>query len=592
MSDNPNWRIIAPVKKQINFAILLSTLSAICTVALLVAIAYLVQALLQQHITQIYTIFSVIVLLTIIAYVLRLNAFNQSHFAAFRLEAILRKNMSVHLATLPLGYITTTGSGAISKIMQDDVKSLHAFVADATPLFARAYVFPVLTFLALLWFDWRMALLSVAILIVGMLIMSLVMKNHDEMNKVYNQARENVNGAVIEFVQAMPVVRTFDGGQKSFRRYENALYAYKVILSDWYKQSGLTARISMLILNPLPTFVILLIIGIYLWQHGQLSFEVLVATLLLGTGMVESLMPYMSLYHLIEKSKISATRILELLAVAPLPQTEHSKTPEQHAIVFEHVNFRYPERQILALKDINFTVPEYSFTALVGASGAGKSTVAKLIPRFWDVDSGAIKIGGINIKDIATTDLMAQVAFVFQDNFLFSDTIANNIRLGVPHATEEQIREAARLAQADEFIRNLNDEYDTQVGERGANLSGGQRQRITIARAILQNRPILILDEATAFADAENEALLMQALKNLMHGKTVIMIAHRLATIQHADQILFFDQGELIEQGTHQQLLQKQGRYAELWQAFQQAQHWHIALKPVSSVAQGESSHG
>ncbi|MCH4246315.1 MAG: ABC transporter ATP-binding protein/permease [Acinetobacter populi] len=476
--------------------------------------------------------------------------------------------------------------------MQDDVKSLHAFVADATPLFARAYVFPVLTFLALLWFDWRMALLSVAILIVGMLIMSLVMKNHDEMNKVYNQARENVNGAVIEFVQAMPVVRTFDGGQKSSRRYENALYAYKVILSNWYKQSGLTARISMLILNPLPTFVILLIVGIYLWQHGQLSFEVLVATLLLGTGMVESLMPYMSLYHLIEKSKISATRILELLAVAPLPQTEHSKTPEQHSIVFEHVNFRYPERQILALKDINFTVPEYSFTALVGASGAGKSTVAKLIPRFWDVDSGAIKIGGINIKDIATTDLMAQVAFVFQDNFLFSDTIANNIRLGVPHATEEQIREAARLAQADEFIRNLNDEYDTQVGERGANLSGGQRQRITIARAILQNRPILILDEATAFADAENEALLMQALKNLMHGKTVIMIAHRLATIQHADQILFFDQGELIEQGTHQQLLQKQGRYAELWQAFQQAQHWHIALKPVSSVAQGESSHG
>lgn len=412
------------------------------------------------------------------------------------------------------------------------------------------------------------------------------------MNKVYNQARENVNGAVIEFVQAMPVVRTFDGGQKSFRRYENALYAYKVILSDWYKQSGLTVRISMLILNPLPTFVILLIIGIYLWQHGQLSFEVLVATLLLGTGMVESLMPYMSLYHLIEKSKISATRILELLAVSPLPQTEHSKTPEQHSIVFEHVNFRYPERQMLALKDINFTVPEYSFTALVGASGAGKSTVAKLIPRFWDVDSGAIKIGGINIKDIATTDLMTQVAFVFQDNFLFSDTIANNIRLGAPHATEEQIREAACLAQADEFIRNLNDEYDTQVGERGANLSGGQRQRITIARAILQNRPILILDEATAFADAENEALLMQALKNLMHGKTVIMIAHRLATIQHADQILFFDQGELIEQGTHQQLVQKQGRYAELWQAFQQAQHWHIALKPVYSVAQGESSHG
>lgn len=590
MSSNPNWQIIAPVKKQINFAISLSILSAICTVALLVAIAYLVEALLQQQLSTLYIVFAVIIILTVIAYLLRLQAFNQSHFAAFRLEAILRKDMSNHLAKLPLGYITTTGSGAITKIMQNDVQALHAFVADATPLFARAYVFPVLTFLALLWFDWRMALLSVAVLIIGMLIMSTVMKNHDEMNKIYNQSRENVNGAVIEFVQAMPVVRTFDGGQKSFRRYENALLAYKQILTEWYKESGLTARISMLVLNPLPTFVILLVVGTYLWQYGHLSFEVLVATLLLGTGMVESLMPYMSLYHLIEKSKVSAGRILELLSVRPLPESDHPQIPANHHIEFDQVDFRYPDRQELVLKNISFTVPEHSFTALVGASGAGKSTIAKLIPRFWDIDHGAIKIGGVNVKDIDSQQLMSQVAFVFQDNFLFSDSIANNIRLGIPSATDEDVIAAAKLAQADEFIQQLSDGYQTQAGERGANLSGGQRQRITIARAILQNRPILILDEATAFADAENEALLMQALKNLMQGKTVIMIAHRLSTIRHADQILVFDQGELVERGNHHALIAAQGGYARLWQAYQQAQHWHI--QTLSPDLTGEASHG
>lgn len=590
MSNNPNWQIIAPVRKQINFAISLSILSALCTVTLLVAIAYLVEALLKQNLSALYIIFATIILLTVAAYLLRLQAFNESHFAAFRLEAILRKDMSTHLAKLPLGYITTTGSGAITKIMQNDVQALHVFVADATPLFARAYVFPVLTFIALLWFDWRMALLSFAVLMIGMLIMSTVMKDRDEKNKIYNQARENVNSSVIEFVQAMPVVRTFDGGQKSFRRYENALLSYKSILTEWYKESGLAARISMLVLNPLPTFVILLVVGTYLWQNNQLSFEILVATLLLGTGMVESLMPYMSLYHLLEKSKVSAGRILELLSEKPLPTTEHPDIPKNHHIDFEQVNFRYPDREELVLKNINFTVPEHSFTALVGASGAGKSTIAKLIPRFWDVDEGAIKIGGINVKDIDSQKLMSQVAFVFQDNFLFSDSIANNIRLGQAQATDEEVREAARLAQADEFIQQLSNGYETQAGERGANLSGGQRQRITIARAILQNRPILILDEATAFADAENEALLMQGLKNLMQGKTIIMIAHRLSTIQNADQILVFEQGELVEQGNHHTLIEADGGYAKLWRAYQQAQHWHI--QTISPEQQGEASHG
>jgi ATP-binding cassette subfamily B protein IrtA len=590
MRQNPNWQIIAPVQAQIRVAIILSVLSSLCTILLLMALAYLIPALLAQHLPQIYGSFMLFAGLTILAYVLRLWAFNQSHFAAFRLEAILRKELSLHLAQLPLGFISSTGSAAISKVLQQDVQALHAFVADATPLFARAYAAPLFTFAALLWFDWRMACIALAVLALGMLILSMVMKNHDEMNQAYHQARENVNIAVVEFVQAMPVVRTFDGGQKSFRRYQNALLDYRQILRNWYQQQGLTARISMLILNPLPTFVLLLIVGCYFWQQQSLPFEVLVASLLLGTGMVESLMPYMSLYHLVEKSKISAARLLELKAVKALPPPPFAQVPSQHDICFEAVDFAYPGRG-LVLHNINFVAPAQQLTALVGASGAGKSTLAKLIPRFWDVSQGAIKIGGIDVKDMATQDLMNQVAFVFQENFLFSDSIANNIRLGVPHATEQQIQQAARLAQADEFIQQLSAGYHTQVGERGANLSGGQRQRITIARAILQNRPILILDEATAFADAENEALLIQALQHLIRNKTVIMIAHRLSSIQYADQILVIEQGQLLERGQHTDLLAANGRYAELWHAAQHAQHWHIASSN-NSVAQGAMHHG
>ena len=243
---------------------------------------------------------------------------------------------------------------------------------------------------------------------------------------------------------------------------------------------------------------------------------------------------------------------------------------------FEHVSFRYPGRSENALTDISFTAPAGSFTALVGGSGAGKTTAARLIPRFWDADSGSIRIGGADIRHLAPETLMAQVAFVFQDNFLFSDSIADNIRLGTPNASDAKVEAAARAAQCHDFIAALPQGYQTPVGERGATLSGGERQRITIARAILQNRPILILDEATAFADAENEALLMRALAALMQNKTVLMIAHRLATIRHADQILVFDRGCLVEQGDHAALIAQNGRYARQWQAGQTARHWRI----------------
>lgn len=302
------------------------------------------------------------------------------------------------------------------------------------------------------------------------------------------------------------------------------------------------------------------------------------AVLLVGTGMAESLLPLMSLRHLVARTQMSIHRIQEVMAEPELSllQAQQSREPMDGAVCFDQVDFRYTSDGPLVLQGVSFEVPQGTVTALVGPSGAGKTTVAKLISRFWDVSVGCIKVGGVGVREMQPDVLMQHVAFVFQDSFLFADTIANNIRLGLESATMEDVKAAARAAQAHEFIEQLPKGYNTPVGERGVFLSGGQCQRITIARAILQNRPILVLDEVTAFADPENEAALVAALSNLMRGKTVLMVAHRLSTIRNVDQILVFDQGRLVEQGRHDALVAQGGVYARMWSNYEKAQGWAL----------------
>lgn len=570
-----HWHIITPIKRQIAVAMTIAVFSVLCSLLSICALAWLVRASLPAEAVQ-WRWFMSALGFAVAAYLLRGLAFKRSHLAAFALEPILRGRLVRHLATLPLGTIQQQGAAAMAKVILDDVRDLHVFVADSTPLYARAYAAPLLTMLILLWLDLRLALLACAVLAVGMLILGLVMKNSTDISQRYNAAREQVNQAVIEFVQAMPVVRTFDSGKASFGRYEAALDSYLSILLRWYRQSGVASRLSLQILNPMPTLLALLWAGLFWLWHDSLDFSVWLACLLLGTGMAEAMMPYMALYHQIDKAKISIARIHEVMSLPPLPLSPQPQSPRDASVAFVNVDFSYPGRSRPALSAVSFQVESGSFTALVGASGAGKSTVARLIPRFWDVSAGRVEVGGVDVRDIDPQVLMQHVAFVFQDNFLFSASIADNIRLGSPDTPLDAVIAAAKAAQAHAFISALPQGYDTPVGERGANLSGGQRQRITIARAILQNRPILVLDEATAFADAENEALLMQALANLMRGKTVLMIAHRLAGIQHADQILVFADGKLVEAGAPAKLLAQNGAYSALWQAYQQAQQWHI----------------
>jgi ATP-binding cassette, subfamily B, bacterial IrtA/YbtP len=568
------WDLTVPVRGKIYLAIALSVVNALSNLLAIAAIPLLAEALLQQP-QSAWQWSIAIAIATGISLLTRVLSFQASHLAAYRLENILRTTLSSHLATLPLGFTQTVRSGALKKILQDDVSSLHGFVADILPLFARAYTVPVVTLPLLFFVDWRLALASISLLPIGLGSMSLAMKDYAQKRQEYDLANESINAAVVEFVQGMQVVRTFDDGTSSFNRYQKSLDTFSQKVREWTEATIVAGRVGLLLFESLPALVVVMAVGTYSIVYGGLKIPTFLLFMLLAANLNAALKPLLLLTSFINQAKVSALRIGDILAEPSLPQPREEEIPRDSSIVFQNVSFSYnKERQIL--QNIDLDLPADSMTAIVGSSGGGKSTLIRLILRFWDVDSGAILVGGVDVRSMTADTLMSRISFVFQEPFLVNDSIKVNISLGKPTATEDEITAAAKSACTHDFIINLPQGYDTIVGERGVRLSGGEKQRITIARAILQDNPIIILDEAMAFADPENELLIQQSIAALTKNKTLIIVAHRLTNIQSADLIVVLYRGKVAEKGNHEQLLELNGLYAKLWKLSATTRTWHL----------------
>lgn len=576
------WAITKPVLWYMVGAVILALLSGALMIITNISLAKSLMAVIGDQTSflgfelDFQTSFLLLVGLIIITFIVRLYGFSVSHLGAFKLETIIRTNMTEHLAKIPLGEVITTGTGALKKVLLDDIKNLHFFVADSTPMIGKCVITPLISVIVLFVLDWRLALVAIGVLILGMILMYGAMKDDETHRKRYEKSQSDINKAVIEFVQAMPVVRTFDDGSSSFKRYNNALERYRLHTKAWIAMTALPGKIALIILSPLPTLLAVTMAGTVLVLKGLLGLDEFIVALMVSTGMADTLMPLMWLNQAFKKAHAAAERIHEINAIPSMKISTSNQLPKGYDIEFEEVTFSYHEDDLCALKNVSFVVKERTTTALVGPSGAGKSTVAKLIPRFWDVTKGRIKIGGVDIRDMRPEVLMDTISFVFQDTFLFNDTIMNNIKLANKHATDDEVIHAAKAAQIHDFIESLPQGYETKAGDRGTNLSGGQKQRITIARAILRNAPIIVLDEATAYADPENEEEIVKALSTLMEDKTVVVIAHRLSTIKDVNQIVALKYGEVTEIGQHDELVSLGGTYADLWKNYTLAQNWDI----------------
>ena len=572
-------RIIAPVRQPVYIGMGMSAVGGLAWLTALYLISLAVRELMGRppDTDGLWRLAALVLLAVVAAFALRILSFKWSHIGAFALEEILRTRLTNHLAKVPLGYVVTTGAGALKKVLMDDVRSLHAYVGDSTPMIARGFTTPVFALVIMFAVDWRMSLVSLAVFPVGLLAMRLAFTDWETERKAYDAGNERINRVIIEYVQGMQVVRTFDDGTESFKRYREALTEATKTTRAWADRSRRPVFVARVLFAALPTLAVVTPAGIWMMERGLIDMPTFVLFLFFGPTVSESIIPLIWLSHLINTASAGARRIGRLLAEPILSEPAVSRPPRHAGVRLDKVTFRYADREEAALCDVSIDIPEGRMTALVGPSGAGKSTVARLIPRFWDVTKGTVLVGGVDVRRMSSDDLMKQVSFVFQDPFLLFDSVRENIRLGRPDATDEEVMEAAKAAQAHEFIINeLPDGYETRAGDRGTRLSGGQRQRITIARAILQNAPIVVMDEATAFADPENEARIHAAISRLTVGKTLIVVAHRLSTIRDADQIVVLDKGRVVETGNHGELMAAKGVYAKLWSGFEQARVWGL----------------
>lgn len=516
--------------------------------------------------------------------VLYFAALMSSHLAAFRVESNLRKEAMRQIVRMPLGFFDINTSGRIRKIIDDNAGVTHSFLAHQLPDLAATFLVPLVAAILIFVFDWILGLACIVPVIIAMLVMGFMMNAEGrQFMKSDMTSLEEMNTEAVEYVRGIPVVKVFQQTIYSFKNFHRCIMNYNKMVFGYTRMWEKPMSLYTVIINGFVFFLAplaILLIG-YSGNYASVLLNFFLFVLITPV-FSQSIMKSMYLNQALGQASEAIGRLENLVAYEHLTVVEHPQPVKEFSIQFEKVSFSYPGANQKAVDDVSFTIPQGNTVALVGASGGGKTTIARLVPRFWEATEGKVLIGGINVREIAPEELMKYISFVFQNTKLFKTSLLENIKYGNPDATMEEVERAVDMAQCREIINKLPLGLNTKIGTEGTYLSGGEQQRIVLARAILKNAPIIVLDEATAFADPENEHLIQQALKELTKGKTVLMIAHRLSSITDADNILVIDKGKIAEQGTHANLLGKQGIYYHMWNEYQQSVRWTIG-KEVSN---------
>ena len=498
-----------------------------------------------------------------------------AHVSAYTILEGLRLQAADRLMGAPLGEVESRPIGAMKSTIVDRIEDIEPPLAHMIPELSSNILLPLVVVAAMFSIDWRMGLALLATIPFALIPMAFGMRSYNKNYAAYMEANAHVNSIIVEYVEGIQVVKAFSQGEQSYQKFAQAVSSFKAFTMDWYRCTWASMNLCLSIL---PTTLLgTLPIGIYLYQAGVLDPAQVTLCLMMALGIVTPLMSATAFINSIKSMQFAVKDTRELLDLPQLSQAEQDAPLNDCDIQLHDVSFSYggsDGKEVLHHLDL--TIPQGKFTALVGPSGGGKSTIARLAARFWDVTGGSITLGGRDIRKLPLKQLSREISFVTQDNFLFDCSLKENIRLGKPGASDEEVFAAARAAQCEEFIGSLEHGWDTAAGDAGKQLSGGERQRIAIARAILKDAPIVILDEATAFTDPENEDKIQRSIMALSKGKTLLVIAHRLSTIQNADQIVVLEKGQIVDRGTQRELLSRCPLYQMLWAAHMGAQTWAV----------------
>ena len=518
------------------------------------------------------------VVFSAVALLIYFGALMCSHVSAFRIGSNIKRRLLKHITKLPLGFSDEMGSGKIRKIINDSSNAAETYLAHNLPDMAGAVGTPLGMVVMMFVVDWRFGLVSILPVILAFLCMGKMLgPAMKEDMRLYNNALEDMNNEAVEYVRGIPVVKTFGQTIHSFSRFKASIQNYYKFCIAYTKRCRQPMLFFLVFINS--AFAFLIALALILSDGGTNVTSDIILNFLFYVIITPVIVTTMQRVMFMSEGNMTVAdafdRIDSVLDRKPFENADKNITPDDHSVAFENVSFSYDSEK-LALDNVSFEVKSGTSLALVGPSGGGKTTVAGLIARFWDVQKGAVKIGGVNVKDIPKEELMNTVSYVFQDSKLLKRSILENVRLSRPDATEQEVMLALEKAQCTDIIEKLPDGINTVIGAKGVYLSGGEQQRISIARAILKDAPIVVLDEATAFADPENEYLVQKSFKELSKNKTVIMIAHRLSTIQGCDNIIVLENGRIFEQGVHDELLKKNGIYTKMWKDYQSSVSWKV----------------